>query len=97
MSRGIGRTQQTILNTLAAWPKDPVWLTTQCPSVMELAGALGLRDNQVRRAVRSLEVRGLVRVGKDGGNLYVRLITASDRRVDLAVVAAKAKDRALGG
>ena len=37
-------------------------------SVMELAGALGLRDNQVRRAVRALEARELVMVIKLGGS-----------------------------
>ena len=50
--------------------------------------------------MRSLEGRGLVRIGKDAGprrgvTLYVRLVTAQDRRVDLAVAAAVAKDRAL--
>lgn len=96
MSRGIGKTQQTILDTLAA-NIDPDWKTANPMFVMELAGALSLRDNQIRRAVRSLEARGLVRVEKMSGNLYVRLITASDRRAALEpMIAAGMRRRAAG-
>ena len=51
MSTGIGRTQRRILDELAIDPKL---------SVMDLASRLGLRDNQVRRAVHALADRELV-------------------------------------
>lgn len=103
MSRGIGRTQAAILDTLAdlppkrdVWGVFPSWLT-----VMELAERLGLRDNQVRRAVRALEGRGLVRVTKDtgpsGAELSLRLATERDRRLDALVRAAAERDRRLAG
>ena len=52
MSTGIGRTQRRILDELA---KSDGRLT-----VIELATALGLRDNQIRRAVHALADRELV-------------------------------------
>ena len=60
MSTGIGKTQQRILDTLAASERGHL-------TVIELATALGLRDNQVRRAVHSLAGRGLVALTKEAG------------------------------
>jgi hypothetical protein len=53
MSKGIGKTQQRILDIVdnAEFP-----FTT----VAELAEAIGCSDRQIRRAVRSLESRGLL-------------------------------------
>jgi hypothetical protein len=63
MSRGIGKTQQRILDELASIePPKRDWLLIVGGSltVMELAERLGIPDRQVRRAVRALEDRGLV-------------------------------------
>jgi hypothetical protein len=59
VSRGIGKTQHAILDLLAGqhdWPALPV---------MEVARRLDRSDRQIRCAVRALEARGLVDVGKD--------------------------------
>ncbi|TXI23782.1 MAG: helix-turn-helix domain-containing protein [Nitrosomonas sp.] len=60
MSSGIGRMQQRIMAELAAatsqYETENCWALT----VMDLAERTGVSDRQVRRAVRSLEQRGLV-------------------------------------
>lgn len=59
MSRGIGKTQQAILDALA---DDTEQLAR---SVRELAEQLHLPMNQTRRAARALEARGLVAITKE--------------------------------
>jgi hypothetical protein len=73
MSRGIGKTQQAILNELAD--------TTEylALTVTNLAGKLGLPMNQTRRAARALEQRELVIITKEctdwkGQGEYGRLV-----------------------
>jgi biotin operon repressor len=55
ISKGIGKTQQRILDALADAPSPDFYMT-----VRQLASRIGCSDNQIRRAVRSLESRGLV-------------------------------------
>ncbi len=73
MSRGIGKTQQRILDELAATTNR--WYLT----VVELAERLGVSDRQVRRAVHSLHGHGLVVLTKEhadwkGSGEYGRLV-----------------------
>ena len=58
MSRGIGRTQQAILDALQLESPggDEIWTTA------ELASHINRSPRQVTRAVRSLQERGLVHV-----------------------------------
>ena len=72
MSRGIGKTQQAILDALAA-DDDP------CLTVAELAERVTVSERQIRRAVRSLEDRRLVVItkrstGQRGVGEYGRLV-----------------------
>lgn len=58
MSRGIGKTQQRILDELAAaTDRSAVY---NCLSVAELADRIGSSDRQIRFVLQSLEQRGLV-------------------------------------
>jgi hypothetical protein len=67
MSRGIGKTQQRILDELASieLPK-PDWLLIVGGylTVMQLAERLAISDRQIRRAVRAFEERGLVVINR---------------------------------
>jgi hypothetical protein len=64
MSRGIGKTQQRILDELVSIEQPPVqlipWPQDYALTVMDLAHRIGISDRQVRHAVRSLEDRELV-------------------------------------
>jgi hypothetical protein len=60
MSTGIGRAQRRILDELSTSKNGKL-------AVVELATRLGLRDNQVRRAVHSLAQRGRVVLDKKHG------------------------------
>jgi hypothetical protein len=63
MSRGIGKTQQAILDALAEDTEHDGCLTTA-----ELAERVGVGDGQVRRAVYSLEQRHLVVLDRGPGD-----------------------------
>jgi hypothetical protein len=58
MSRGIGTTQQAILDTLAASEHGNLTVTA-------LAGEIGVSISQARRAARSLEARSRVVITKE--------------------------------
>jgi hypothetical protein len=57
ISRGIGKTQQRILDALAG---DDGFTDVAGVTVDDLVSQMGCSDNQIRRALRSLERRGLV-------------------------------------
>jgi hypothetical protein len=58
MGRGIGKTQQAILDALAEQPRGAI-------SAVGLAEHLGISGPQVRRAIRALETRELVAVSRE--------------------------------
>lgn len=69
MSRGIGKTQQRILDELAGIEIPPWRLIPDRwnygLTVVELSTRLGVSDRQVRRAVRALEDRALVVITRE--------------------------------
>jgi hypothetical protein len=62
ISRGIGKTQQRILDALA---EDDGFMDVAGVTVDDLVAQIGCSDNQIRRALRSLERRGLVVLWRD--------------------------------
>jgi hypothetical protein len=80
-SRGIGKTQQRILDALAAAPQ---FMGVTGVTVGELVSQIGCSDNQIRRALRSLKRRGLViswreYLGNKGIGEYGPLLVKTER------------------